>query len=246
MALVDSDGVRVASNTIIDTEIGIPMQSQGISFPSTAVCFPPLVPTQNSQIVSNLILDATEAGVQAASFSNTPGNPLLGEVPRMNNVEDNRITTDIMIGMAPIAVSSGENNSFLMNIIFVGPTSGIVDFGTDNTFSNFCVPPAACTPSAENALLPPKRPAFPCLLPARPPLSSTPTPTPTVTPGPSPTPTMMFIATATPTPTMMPGDDDDDDQAPVDTIPTLDWRGLALLIGLLLLFGVMALRRLQT
>ena len=33
---------------------------------------------------------------------------------------------------------------------------------------------------------------------------------------------------------------------PADAIPTLDWRGLALLIGLLLLFGVVTLRRIQT
>lgn len=68
----------------------------------------------------------------------------------------------------------------------------------------------------------------------------TPTPTATPTPTPTATPTMQSMLTPSATPTVMPA------AAPTDTIPTLDWRGLALLIGLLLLFGVVALRRLQT
>ncbi len=248
VSLVDSDGVRVDGNTIIDTEIGITMQSQGISSPSP-ICFPPLVPPQNSQILSNIIRNATEAGVQAASFSATPG-----VVPRMNNVEDNLIMSDPIIAMAPIAVSSGQDNLFLSNLIFVGANSGIVDFGSNNTFLNFCFPddPAhPCSPLSlaqglvmqshdVNALLPPARPAFPCILPPRLPLNMIPTPTSTSIP--TSTPTMMPVvstATPTPTPTGVSG------ISSADTIPTLDWRGLALLIGLLLLFGVMALRRLQ-
>ena len=60
-------------------------------------------------------------------------------------------------------------------------------------------------------------------------------------PGPPPTPTATATLGPTPTvtPTGMPA------AAPADTIPTLDWRGFALLIGLLLLFGVVALRRLN-
>ena len=67
---------------------------------------------------------------------------------------------------------------------------------------------------------------------------------PAQTPTLTATPTATSTPTPTATPTVMPGDDDDDDDvAPVDTIPTLDWRGLALLIGLLLLFGVLAQKR---
>ena len=62
---------------------------------------------------------------------------------------------------------------------------------------------------------------------------STPTPTPTV----ALTPTATSTPTATPTPTPAP--------PPPDTIPTLDWRGFASLIGLLALVGVGALRRLK-
>ena len=60
-------------------------------------------------------------------------------------------------------------------------------------------------------------------------------------PGPPPTPTATATLGPTPTvtPTGMPA------AAPADTIPTLDYRGIALLIGLLLLFGVVALRRLN-
>ncbi len=82
------------------------------------------------------------------------------------------------------------------------------------------------------------------------PATATPTATPTSisapTSTPTATPTMQPTSTPTATPTSMPGDDDDDDEVgPVDTIPTLDWRGLALLIGLLLLFGVLTLRRVK-
>ena len=58
--------------------------------------------------------------------------------------------------------------------------------------------------------------------------------------GCSPSPTATAGGSPTATPTIMPPG-----AAPTDTIPTLDWRGLALLIGLLLLFGVLTLRRVK-
>ena len=73
----------------------------------------------------------------------------------------------------------------------------------------------------------------------------TPTPTPTVTatiqltPTSTATPSIVLGATPTATPTGMPA------AAPTDAIPTLDWRGLALLMGLLLIFGLISLKRLK-
>ncbi len=64
----------------------------------------------------------------------------------------------------------------------------------------------------------------------------TPTPTATVTSTPTSTPTGP-AATATPTGTPP--------APPTDSIPTLDWRGIALLIGLLLAFGLLSLKRLR-
>ncbi len=175
VSLIDTDEAVAASNTIIDTEIGITMQSQG-SFFTDPMCFPPLFPPQNSQIISNIILDATEAGVQSTAFTFTPdNNPILGTVPQFNNVQDNFIMTMPTIAFAPIAVSSGQNNRFIENLIFTGPTSRIVDQGVNNTFANFCSPEQvpACNPLTKVTalvvqsigLLPPPRPASGYILP---------------------------------------------------------------------------------
>ncbi len=67
----------------------------------------------------------------------------------------------------------------------------------------------------------------------------TPTPTSTLNPTPTPTATSMMQPVPTATPTVMSG------AAPADAIPTLDWRGFALLIGLVLFFGLISLRRLK-
>ena len=169
MSLVDSDGVILGANTIVDAEIGITMQAQG-SFFSDPMCFPPLVPPQNSGIFSNVILDATEAGAQSAAFTATPANnPILGMVPQLNSFLDNFIMSAPEIEFAPIAVSSGQNNRFIENLIFTGPTSGIVDQGFNNLFANFCSPDNShgCNPLTsarllkshdQNALLPPPGP----------------------------------------------------------------------------------------
>ncbi len=147
-SLVDNDGGIFGGNTIKDTEIAISMQTHG-SFYSAPACFPPLVPTQNSQILSNIILDPTEAGIHSTSFTSTPAdNVQFGQVPQDNNVQDNLIMVDPMIELAPIAVSSGQNNRFIENTIFTGPTSRIVDEGLNNTFANYCNPdnPTPCNP----------------------------------------------------------------------------------------------------
>ena len=68
------------------------------------------------------------------------------------------------------------------------------------------------------------------------------TPTPTVTSTPTPTPTVTATATPIPTATSTPMVS----ASPADNISTLDWRGLALLIGLLLFSGMIALRRLKS
>ena len=176
VSVVDSDMVIVATNTIIDAEIGITMQSQG-SFFSDPMCFPPLVPSQNSRILSNIILDATEAGVQSTAFTGSPSNTILGLVPELNNVQDNFIMSDPTIEFAPIGVSSGQNSIFIENLIFLGPTSRIVDQGFNNTFANFCtpVPATGCNPLTTATalvvqsigLLPPPRPASAYILPAQ-------------------------------------------------------------------------------
>lgn len=80
--------------------------------------------------------------------------------------------------------------------------------------------------------------------------TATATSTPTVTP--TPTPTLRATSTASPTPTptatatTQPMGTPTATATPADTIPTLDWRGLALLSGLLLLFGVIGLKRIQS
>ena len=71
-----------------------------------------------------------------------------------------------------------------------------------------------------------------------------PTPTPTNTPTATATATSIPTSTptapaATATPTGTPS------APPTDSIPTLDWRGIALLIGLLLAFGFLSLKRLR-
>ncbi len=104
----------------------------------------------------------------------------------------------------------------------------------------------------------------PSLLPTPPPTATststetptfTPTPTSTPTASATPTPTATTTATATATPTSTPTSTASATPTsvptstpavpPPDTIPTLDRRGFALLIGLLLLFGVVALKRLK-
>ena len=67
----------------------------------------------------------------------------------------------------------------------------------------------------------------------------TPTSTSTLNPTPTPTATSMMQPMPTATPTVMSG------AAPTDAIPTLDWRGFALLIGLVLFSGLISLRRLK-
>ena len=140
--------------------------------------FPPLVPSQNSRIISNIILDATESGVQSAAFTATPANnPILGMVPQLNNVQDNFIMSDPTIEFAPIGVSSGQNSFFTENLIFTGPTSRIVDQGFNNSFANFCtpVPATGCNPLTTATalvvqsigLLSPPRPASAYILPAQ-------------------------------------------------------------------------------
>ena len=69
VSLVDSDGVRVDGNTIIDTEIGITMQSQGISSPS------PICGLSRPRIrrSSATLVTQPKPAYQAASFRATPG-----------------------------------------------------------------------------------------------------------------------------------------------------------------------------
>ena len=112
--------MRVANNTIIDAQIGVSVQS----WRTTNGCLLPTVPAQNSQIVDNLILDATQAGVALTSLDTN------GSVPQSNTIAGNSIYTDVDIAMAPILVTDGENNNFSQNVIFGGPTSAIVDSTT--------------------------------------------------------------------------------------------------------------------
>ena len=120
VSLIDSDGVRVANNTIIDAQIGVSVQS----WRTTNGCLLPTVPAQNSHIVDNLILDATQAGVALTSLDTN------GSVPQSNTIAGNSIYTDVDIAMAPILVTDGENKQFLAECHLRGADLG--DCGFDN------------------------------------------------------------------------------------------------------------------
>ena len=132
VSLIDADGVEVQDNTIVDPEIGVSLQS----WRNDPACVEPTTPTQNAQIVDNLVLDATQAGIALTTLDQA------GTVPHSNTIERNSIYADVELMMAPFLVA-GEDNTFTFNTVFAGETSRIVDSsfgsgtnGTANIYAN--------------------------------------------------------------------------------------------------------------